>query len=148
MLTNEVLKQKNAYPNNISLRDKRSNPTRIIRQKKAIRPQARAISSSAYSEKNKINQEILSYQISIKKSFFFIGVIFGLLLVKLYIRLEILDMSYKIEQTRNELLMRDSEYREIKAKRAFESNPRRIIEDAKLKHNLRQTTPQQIRYLD
>lgn len=82
---------------------------------------------------------------SVSKSLIFVGVVFGLLLCKLFIRLEIMDMSYKIENARNELVSNDALFRELKAKRAIEANPRKISEDARKKLNLRPTTPQQIR---
>jgi hypothetical protein len=82
---------------------------------------------------------------SLTKGLVFAGLVFLLLLCKLFIRLEILDMSYKIEHARNELISQDALLRELKARRAVEANPRKVTEDAKIKLQLRPTTPQQIR---
>jgi hypothetical protein len=85
---------------------------------------------------------------SISGNVLFVGLVFVLLLVKLFIRLEILEMSYQIESTRNEILSEDSLYRELKARRAIEANPRTLIKEAERKLGLTRTMPQQIRKIN
>jgi hypothetical protein len=82
------------------------------------------------------------------KGLVFVGVVFALLLCKLFIRLEILDMSYQIENVRNELISSDAYHRELKAERAIRANPRKITEEARRKLDMRPTMPQQIRRID
>ncbi len=125
--------------NNVPVKARTSGQKMAMR----IRPRKRLEASSQVGKSHQAASLIPFFSVS--KSLIFIGVVFSLLLVKLFVRLEILDMSYKIEHARNELISQDALYRELKAHRAIDANPRKIIEEARLKLNLRPTTPQQIR---
>jgi len=81
----------------------------------------------------------------ISANFIFAFCVFVLLLGKLFIRLEIMEKSYQVESARNELLAEDAAYRELKAKKAMEANPRGLIKDSGFRLGLYATTPGQLR---
>ncbi|HMO17805.1 MAG TPA: hypothetical protein PKA63_07315 [Oligoflexia bacterium] len=80
-----------------------------------------------------------------KIHFLFALGIFSVLLGKLFIRLEIMELSYELEGVREEILQHDVVLRELKAKKAVQVNHRQFASEAESRLNLRGTRPQQIR---
>lgn len=74
--------------------------------------------------------------------------LFCILLFKLYIRLNLLELSYQLEETRQAILLEDSKLREMKVMNAKSLSAKSLTELAQGKLNLSPTLPQQIRKLE
>ncbi len=74
--------------------------------------------------------------------------LFSILLLRLFVRLEILELSYKLEEIRSELLVSDSRLRELKANKALRINSRRIEQEVVSRIGLKESMPQQIRIIN
>jgi hypothetical protein len=144
MIAAVVPRKKRSHPGVVRENQSRVQP-RFVHQNPKTRIRARhtrEIKSRVIKSPGKMTPS------SISGNVIFVGLVFVLLLIKLFIRLEILEMSYQIESTRNEIISQDSLYRELKARRAIEANPRTLMKEAERKLGLTRTMPQQIRKMN
>lgn len=74
--------------------------------------------------------------------------LFCILLFKLYIRLNLLELSYQIEETRQAILLEDSALREMKVMNAKQLSARSLTELAQTRLGLSPSIPQQIRKIE
>ncbi len=74
--------------------------------------------------------------------------LFCILLFKLYIRLNLLELSYQLEETRQSILLEDSKLREARVMNAKQLSSRNITMLAKERLGLSPSLPQQIRKLE
>lgn len=74
--------------------------------------------------------------------------LFCILLFKLYIRLNLLELGYQIEETRQAILLEDSNLREMKVMNAKKLSARSLTELAQSRLGLSPSIPQQIRKLE
>jgi len=74
--------------------------------------------------------------------------LFCILLFKLYIRLNLLELGYQIEETRQAILLEDSNLREMKVMNAKKLSARSLTELAQSRLGLSPSIPQQIRKIE
>jgi hypothetical protein len=80
-----------------------------------------------------------------RSEIWFAGGLFLILLTKLFVRVSIVETSYKIENVRKELLAEDTKLRELRVNKAMVANPRQLVKLAQEKIAMQPILPQQIR---